>query len=154
MQGGFTMWGFGEDNDRTFGALDDFRRRMDRLFEGFDARWGVNEAYGVSWPRAELRDTGSELVLEADVPGLTDKDIQLTVTQDTVGLAGERKADAPEGYQVHRRERGHQRFSRAWALPTRIDAERVEATVKNGVLTVTLPKAADARPRQISVKAS
>jgi HSP20 family protein len=148
------MWGFGDDTDRTFGALDDFRRRMDRLFEGFDARWGANEAYGANGPRAELRDTGTELVLEADVPGLTDKDIQLNVTQDTLGLAGERKADAPEGYSVHRRERGFQRFSRAWALPTRVDTERVEATVKNGVLTVTLPKAADARPRQISVKTS
>jgi len=149
-----TMWGFGEDYDRTYGALDDFRRRMDRLFEGFDARWGVGEAYGTAWPRADLRDTGTELVLEADVPGLTEKDIQLTVTQDTIGLSGERKADAPEGYSVHRRERGQQRFSRAWALPTKVDGERVEATVKNGVLTVTLPKAADSRPRQIAVKAS
>jgi HSP20 family protein len=153
-QGGSIMWGFAEDNDRTFGALDDFRRRMDRLFEGFDARWGVNDAYGAGFPRAELRDTGAELVLEADVPGLTDKDIQLTVTQDTLGLSGERKSDAPEGYSVHRRERGAQRFSRAWALPTRIDTERVEATVKNGVLTITMPKAADARPRSITVKAS
>ena len=146
------MWGFGEDYDRTYGALDDFRRRMDRLFEGFDARWG--EGGGVTWPRAELRDTGSDLVLEAEVPGLSDKDIQLTVTQDTLGLAGERKADAPEGYSVHRRERGHQRFARSWALPTKIDADRVAATVKNGVLTVTLPKAAEARPRQITVRAS
>ncbi len=148
------MWGFGEDYDRTWGALDDFRRRMDRLFEGFDARRGGGDAYGVDWPRAELRDSGAELVLEADVPGLTDKDIQLTVTQDTLGLAGERKADAPEGYSVHRRERGHEQFSRAWALPTKVDVDRVAATVKDGVLTVTLPKSAEARPRQISVKAS
>ncbi len=148
------MWGFGEDYDRTYGALDDFRRRMDRLFEGFDARWGVDEASATNWPRADLRDTGTDLVLEAEVPGLSDKDIQLTVTQDTLGLAGERKADAPEGYSVHRRERGHHRFSRAWALPTKVDVERVAATVKNGVLTVTLPKAADSRPRQITVKAA
>jgi HSP20 family protein len=148
------MWGFGEDNDRTFGALDDFRRRMDRLFEGFDARWGAGEAYGAGWPRAELRDAGAELVLEAEVPGLSDKDITLTVTQDTLGLAGERKADAPEGYAVHRRERGQQRFSRSFALPTKVDVERVAATVKNGVLTVTLPKAAESRPRQIAVKAA
>jgi len=93
-------------------------------------------------------------VLEADVPGLTEKDIQLTVTQDSLGLSGERKLDALEGYSVHRRERGAQRFSRAWALPTHVDSERVEASVKNGVLTVTLPKAAEARPRQIAIKAS
>jgi HSP20 family protein len=148
------MWGFGEDYDRTYGALDDFRRRMDRLFEGFDARWGAGEAYGATWPRAELRDTGSELVLEAEVPGLSDKDIQLTVTQDTLGLAGERKVEVPEGYSVHRRERGNHRFARSWALPTKIDTERVAATVKNGVLTVTMPKSAEARPRQITVRAT
>jgi len=148
------MWGFGDNDDRTFGALDDFRRRMDRLFEGFDARWSVGDAYGTGWPAVELRDSGAELVLEADVPGLTDKDIQLTVTQDTLGLTGERKADAPEGYAVHRRERSVQRFSRAWALPTKVDVERVVATVKNGVLSVTLPKAAESRPRQITIKAS
>ena len=148
------MWGFGEDYDRTYGALDDFRRRMDRLFEGFDARWGAGEAYGATWPRAELHDTGSELVLEAEVPGLSDKDVQLTVTQDTLGLAGERKVEVPEGYSVHRRERGNQRFARSWALPTKIDTERVAATVKNGVLTVTMPKSAEARPRQITVRAT
>ncbi len=148
------MWGIGEDYDRTFGALDDFRRRMDRLFEGFDSRWGAGEGFGVVWPRAELRDTGAELVLEAEVPGLTEKDVQLTVTQDTLGLAGERKLDVPEGYSVHRRERGQQRCARSFALPTRVDVDHVMATVKNGILTVTLPKSADARPRQIAVKAS
>jgi HSP20 family protein len=144
------MWGFADDSDRTYGALDDFRRQMDRLFEGFDARWAGSEA----GPRAELRDTGADLVLEAEVPGLADKDIQLTVTQDSLALTGERKIDAPEGYSVHRRERGFQRFARSFALPTRVDTERVTATVKQGLLTVTLPKAAEARPRQIAVKAS
>ena len=148
------MWGFGDDYERSYSALDDFRRRMDRLFEGFEARGDAAETYGTSGPRAGLRDTGGELVLEAEVPGLGDKDLQLTVTQDTLSVAGERKADAPEGYSVHRRERGQQRFARSWALPVKVDAERASATVKNGLLTVTLPKAAEARPRQITVKAT
>lgn len=147
------MWGFG-DIDRTFLALDDFRRRMDRLFEGFDSRWGTNDGTAWVWPRANLRDSGGELVLEAEVPGLTEKDITLTVTQDTLALAGERKAEVPDGYAVQRRERVGQKFSRSFALPSRVDVERATAAVKNGVLTVTLPKAADARPRQIAVKAS
>jgi HSP20 family protein len=147
------MWGFSEEYDRNFGALDDFRRRMDRLFEGFDARWG-QEGESAVWPHTTLRDTGGELVLEADVPGLADKDITLTVAQDTVTLVGERKLDVPEGYAVQRRERAPHRFSRSFALPSKVDAERVSASVKNGVLTVTLPKAADSRPRQIQIKAS
>jgi HSP20 family protein len=147
------MWGF-EDIDRTFLALDDFRRRMDRLFDGFDARWGLDHGTAGVWPRATVRDTGAALVLEAEVPGLTEKDVQLTLTQDTLTLAGERKVEVPEGYAVQRRERGAQKFSRSFALPTKVDVERAGAEVKNGVLTVTLPKAAEARPRQIAVRAS
>jgi HSP20 family protein len=145
------MWGFTDDLDRTFAVFDDFRRRIDRAFEGFDAR-SSQGLYGQ--PRASLRDTGAEVVLEADVPGLTEKDLDLTVTQDSLTIAGQRAPETPEGYAVHRRERGALSFSRSFALPVKIDSERVSATVKNGVLTVTLPKAAEAKPRQIAVKAS
>jgi HSP20 family protein len=145
------MWGFTDDLDRTFAVFDDFRRRIDRAFEGFDAR-SSQGLYGQ--PRTVLRDTGAELVLEADVPGLADKDIQITVTQDSLTIAGERPAESPEGYAVHRRERLPLSFSRSFALPVKIDADRASASVKNGVLTVTLGKAAEAKPRQITVKAS
>jgi HSP20 family protein len=147
------MWGF-EDIDRTFLALDDFRRRMDRLFDGFDARWGLESGTAGVWPRSSLRDTGGELVLEAEVPGLSEKDLQLTLTQDTLTVAAERKVEVPEGYAVQRRERAAQKFSRSYALPTKVDVERAGAEVKNGRLVVTLPKAAEVRPRQIAVKSS
>ena len=69
-------------------------------------------------------------------------------------IKGERQDSAPEGYSVHRKERGAFRFTRSFALPAKVDVEKVQAVLKHGVLTVTLPKAKEAQPRQISVKAS
>jgi HSP20 family protein len=69
-------------------------------------------------------------------------------------LKGERKVTPPEGYGVHRSERSSYRFARTFELPAKIDADKVEASLEHGVLTVKLPKAAEARPKQITVKAS
>jgi HSP20 family protein len=67
-------------------------------------------------------------------------------------LSGTRKADSPKGYKAHRVERGTSSFSRSFTLPAEVDAERVEAVLKEGILTLVLPKAEAARPRQISIK--
>jgi HSP20 family protein len=99
-------------------------------------------------------DDGSNFVLRADVPGLTEEDLQISVAGNTVTLRGERKVQVPEGYSTHRRERSAVSFAKSYQLPTRVDADNVTATLKHGVLTLTLPKVADARPRQISVKAA
>jgi HSP20 family protein len=146
------MWGFTDDVARSFGVLEDFRRRMDRVFDDLGhAEAGV----GVTgWPRASLEDKGGELVLEAEVPGLTEKDLGLTLTADTLRLSGERQVTVPEGASVQRRERPALRFARTFALPVRVDTEHTVAAVKDGILTITMPKAADARPRQITIKAS
>jgi len=125
-----------------------FRRELDRLFGDFErAASGPN-------PRLTLNEEGASFVLQADVPGLTEQDFDISVEGSTVTLRGERKVVMPEGYTAHRRERGTVSFARSFELPTRVDSEKVTATLKNGVLTLTLPKAAEAQPRQISVKAA
>ena len=157
------------DVDRSFAVMDELRRRMDRLFDEYDARGGRDgsprgawfDAFEgpwtsrtvATWPRLNVFDTGAALVLEAEVPGLKESDIKLEINQDVLSLSGERKPDAPEGYAVHRRERAPVKFSRSLGLPCKVDAERATASLKDGILTVTLPKAPEARPRQISVKA-
>lgn len=143
------------DFGRSIEMLDEFERRMNRLFEEFDvARWPEFPVWRtVTWPQANLYDRGKELVLCADVPGLTEKNIQITANQEMVTLTGERDVDVPEGYSVHRQERGRVKFSRTFTMPCRVDAEKTSASVKNGVLTITLAKAPEAQPRQISVKA-
>jgi len=145
-----------DDIDRTFSAFENFRRRMDRWYQDADGLRGALEGGFArqTWPRTNIYDNGKELVLQAEVPGLSDKEIQLTVTQDAVGLTGERKPDAPEAYSVHRQERGAWKFSRSFTLPVKIDPEKATATVKHGILTVTLPKSAESQPRKIAVKAS
>ena len=137
------------DIDRTFSMMDELRSRMNQLFN----EPGEYRAAAV-FPRLNLFDTGSALLLKADVPGLSEKDVELTINQDVLTLSGERRADAPEGYSVHRQERTPIRFSRSFTLPCRINPENASASIKDGVLTVTLAKAAEAQPRQISVKAS
>jgi HSP20 family protein len=148
-----TRWG---DFDRTFSALDDFRRRMDRLFSDYnhlrdDDRWF--EA-GLGWPRTDVHDEGNQLFVYAEVPGLGEKDVQISLNQNVLTLSGERKVSVPEGYSVHRQERGNYKFSRSFSLPCAVNPEKAIATVKDGILTVTLEKAAEAKPRQITVKAS
>lgn len=134
-------------------AFDDLRREMNRLFFDFEsARPALEMEAG--WPRVSLDDTGESLVLRAEVPGVAEKDLELQVEEGTVSLRGERKEAVPEGHSVHRKERADFRFSRSFQLPTKVDAEKVEAQLKNGVLTVTLPKAEAAKPRKISVRAS
>jgi len=124
------------------------RRELERLF-------GDYERASAPAPAAVgFEDDGSNFVLRADVPGLAESDIQISVAGNTVTLKGERKLEVPEGHSVHRRERSAVRFAKSFELPSRVDADKVTATLKHGVLTLTLPKAAEAQPRHISVKAA
>jgi HSP20 family protein len=66
-------------------------------------------------------------------------------------LQGSRRVEAPQGYDVHRRERGAYEFTRSFTLPVKVDADQAKATLKNGLLTLTLPKAPEVQPRQINV---
>lgn len=124
------------------------RRELERLFGDFE-RQATPGASTLAFD-----DDGTNFVLRADVPGLTENDFEISVAGNTVTLKGERKVDAPEGLSVHRRERRAVRFAKSFELPTRVDADKVTATLKHGVLTLTLPKVAEAQPRQISVKAA
>ncbi|MCB9555909.1 MAG: Hsp20/alpha crystallin family protein [Deltaproteobacteria bacterium] len=147
-----TRW---SDFDRTFAALDDFRRRMDRLFYDYDQlrdddRWLSSRT---GWPAVAVRDEGNQLTVYAEVPGLSDKDINLNLNQNVLSIAGQRSAEVPEGFTAHRQERGSYEFSRSLSLPCAVDPERAKAVVKDGILTVTLEKAQEAKPRQITVKA-
>jgi HSP20 family protein len=147
-----------DDFDRSFAAMNHLRRRMDRLFEEMDGAGanggGVERLWSGRFPHIAVQDDGATLTLRADVPGLAEKDVELTVHQDVLTLRGERKEDAPEGRYVHRQERTPVKFSRSFALPCKVDPDQSTASIKNGVLTVTLAKAAEAKPRQIAVKAN
>jgi HSP20 family protein len=146
------MIGYFTDLDRNFELMSQLRRRLDRVFEEVDGErgWTTTDQF----PRTNIYDTGKSFVLQAEVPGLSEKDVNLTLTQDVLTLSGERKVETPEGYSVHRRERVPMRFSRSFALPAKVDPEKVSATIKDGVLAVTVDKAPEVQPRQISIRTS
>jgi HSP20 family protein len=139
-------FGFADFGRAAYPAAQ-LRRELDRLFGEFERN--ASQGSPVSF-----EDDGSAFVLRADVPGLTEADFQISVAGNTVTLKGERKLEVPEGHSVHRRERSAVRFAKSFELPARVDAEKVTATLKHGVLTLTLPRAAELQPRQISVKAA
>ena len=141
------------DMDGAFQWMDELRRRMDQIwFDGDEIGTGALD--GVGALRARLRDAGDAYVVTAEVPGLGEKDVELTLHQDVLTLRGERKSDTPAGYRAHRQERSPVRFSRSFALPAKVDAEKVQARVRHGLLTVTLPKVPESQPRRIAVRSS
>ncbi|MGL4552591.1 MAG: Hsp20/alpha crystallin family protein [Gemmataceae bacterium] len=106
-----------------------------------------------AFPAVNVWEDADAYHLEAELPGLTQDEVSIAVTQRNVlTLSGERKSDDGEG-RWHRRERGFGRFQRVLRLPAAVDADKVEAKLEGGVLRLTLPKHADAKPRRIAVKA-
>jgi HSP20 family protein len=139
------------DWDRSFAEL---RRRMSQLLDDFDDGWPSASLFGdaQTWPRVTLSDAGDKLLVRAEIPGASEKDVSVSVEQDVLTLTGERRVKAPEGYAIHRQERGDYKFVRSLTLPCKVDAERATATVRNGLLTVSIPKAPEAQPKRIEVR--
>ena len=129
------------------------QREMNRVFEdfsrGFDlAPWPGEGAERWSFqPTLDLRETDDEIEVTADLPGLEEKDIELSLAADRLTLRGERREEREhkENDVPHRIERAYGSFQRTVALPCEVDPDRAEAVFKKGVLTVTLPKVEEER---------
>jgi HSP20 family protein len=125
---------------------------MDRLFgPALSAR--PNAAAPAPFPALNLWEDDDHLYVEAELPGMTQDQIEITVAEgDQLTIAGERQAAASEGCIWHRQESGYGRFTRTVTLPVVVDANNVEAVCACGVLTITLPKSEMAKPKRIAVK--
>jgi HSP20 family protein len=132
-------------------AFRDLEGRINRMFNNLAFE---PEQAGVAWsPAVDLHETEEAYTLEADLPGLSKDDIQLSITDDVVTLKGSRTQKSEkktEGY--HRVERVYGSFQRSFRIPGGIDAGKVDANFENGVLRVVLPKPEERKPRQIDVK--
>lgn len=103
-------------------------------------------------PPVDIYETENELVVKSDLPDVDEKDIDVRIENQTLTIAGERKFENTEnGKGYHRIERGYGSFVRSFAVPNTFETEKINAQYKNGVLTVTLPKKEQAKPRQIKV---
>ncbi len=141
------------DIDRMFGAMDLLRGRMDRLFNEFDKAYlhGPSFTLGTSSPRTNLLEKGDRFEVQAEIPGLAKEDLTIKIQGNYLEISGKRAVAAPEGYKAHRNERAETSFSRSFTLPDEVDAEKVEATLKDGILHLSLPKSETAKPRQITI---
>jgi HSP20 family protein len=139
------------DSLRDMAANQD---RINRVFEGFYGRPQEDLARSSWVPPVDIYSNGQhELVLKAELPDMKEEEIELTVENNTLTLRGERKLDTEvTEQQFHRIERSYGLFARTFALPPTVDADKVSAEYKAGMLTVRLPLREEAKPKQIKVE--
>ncbi len=131
----------------------DLRNEVNRLFEQvMESSNGGSVFGGRAFPAVNLWEDGEFVFAEAEIPGVPMTDIEINVVGNELSIKGERKCRCDENVTLHRQERGTGEFSRFLTLPAAIDADRVEAVLKNGVLTIKLPKAEAAKPRRIEIR--
>ncbi len=138
--GGFPFWQLRGEFERAMGDL---------LARSATASPRSQER---SFPAVNVWEEGDQLFAEAELPGVKSEDLDVSVTGDELTLRGRRSGATSEGQSYHRRERSAGEFSRTLHLPYEVDAGDVEATLRDGVLMLKLPKAVSARPRKIEVR--
>lgn len=135
-----------------FGELDRMRREMDRLSEALTGPLSREPLAGV-FPLMNVTEDGDNYYVRAELPGIKADELSISLTGTSLTVAGERTIPAEnEKARYHRREREAGKFSRVVSLPSQVDTSKVEARCVDGVLTVVLPKAEVAKPKQIAVK--
>ena len=133
----------------------DLQSRINRLFGDPFARWGDDLGSSDMWaPPVEIFEKEDNLVMRAELPGMTEKDIEVQVENGVLTLRGEKKREQEFNQeQLHRAERYYGSFVRTFALPTTVDVDKIRASYKNGVLEVVLPRSETARAKRIEIKA-
>src|SRR5882757_45284 len=126
-----------------FSRLSNLQDELDRLFESPGSNW---------LPALDVQEDKDNFTVRTELPGLKREDIEVSLHDGTLSISGERKAEVKqEGVEVHRQERYYGKFQRALTLPTPVAADKSTAQYKDGVLTVTLPKVEEAKPKQIDI---
>ena len=129
--------------------FEQLQQELERMLGG-----GLESAPGL-YPPVNVFDAGDAFVVKAEVPGVDPQRIEISVESDTLTLRGERSFTEPaRDAAYHRRERGHGQFRRVVRLPGRVASDEVKAQYRDGVLTITLPKAHETRPRRVEIQAA
>src|SRR5262245_39698963 len=132
----------------------DIQTEMNRLFDGFFGRPShVSGGMERVWaPAVDMHETKDELVVTTDLPGLSEKDIHLSITGDMLTLRGERRwADEVKQENSYRGERWFGKFERSLPLPIPIQADKIRASYRDGALTIRLPKTEEVKPKEIKI---
>jgi HSP20 family protein len=127
----------------NFSRLSNLQDELDRLFESPLKSWT---------PALDVCEDKDSFVVRTELPGLKREDIEVSLHDGALVITGERKVEKmEEGVEIHRQERYYGKFQRALTLPTPVAADKIKAQYKDGVLTVTLPKVEEAKPKQIDI---
>ena len=141
-----------------FGGRPSFRDEANRLFEGFFDRPEAGREAGQEvtlYPAVDLLEESGHYTITAELPGLKAEDVKITLAENVLTVEGEKKEERErEGRNYHRVERSQGRFRRSFALPGGVRADRVKAASRDGVLTITVPKAEEAVAREIEVESA
>jgi HSP20 family protein len=133
--------------------LDSFQSEMNRLFDRFfDGRSGNGNTVQRWIPAMDVVETEDHLVLRADLPGMSEDDVEIEIKDGVLTVSGERRSENEEkGEGYHRVERAFGRFSRSLALPQGTEADQVDAKFDNGVLEVQVPKPQESKPTRVQI---
>jgi len=135
-------------------GMTNFKQEMDRMLERvFEGKWDESPAVGDWAPSMDLSETKDSLVVKVEAPGMDQKDIQISLQENLLTIKGEKRQEKEEkDERYHRVERSYGSFTRSVRLPVGVDASKVTATFKNGLLTVTMPKTVAAKGTTIPIK--
>ncbi|MCL4522645.1 MAG: Hsp20/alpha crystallin family protein [Acidobacteria bacterium] len=137
-------------------TLNSLQEHFSRIFDDPFFRIAGNDSALTAWsPAVDIYETEQELVMRADLPDLSEKDIDVRVENNMLTIRGERKIEkniSEDNYL--RMERAYGSFSRSFSLPNTVNTDQVKADYRNGVLTVTLPKREESKPKQVKVSVS
>ncbi len=133
--------------------LTDIQVQMNRLFDNFLGQPSAPGLMERMWaPAVDMYETRNEVVVSAELPGISEKDIHLSITGDLLTIQGERReSDEVKDGSHYRRERWFGKFERTLALPMPVETGQVKATYRDGVLTVKLPKVEEIKPKEIKI---
>ncbi|MFZ3217297.1 MAG: Hsp20/alpha crystallin family protein [Candidatus Acidiferrales bacterium] len=135
-----------------FRGLDTLHYQLNRFFGSNLPVRGEGSALTAWAPNVDIYETENELVLKADLPDINEKDLDVRVANNMLTITGERKFEEKVKEDAYLRiERTYGSFSRSFGLPNTVNTEAIKAEYKNGVLTVELPKRAEAKPKQVKI---
>lgn len=140
---------------RPFREIARLRQEMDRLWdEYFGTGRRALQPLEETWvPAVDVAETADKITVKAEIPGMEPKDIEISMVGDTLTIKGEKKVEREEKEEnYHLIERSYGSFSRSMKMPAAVDPDKVEATYKNGVLTIVLPKKEEVKPKTIEIK--
>jgi HSP20 family protein len=137
--------------DRLFGTMNLLQKKLNTLYSDYSQSSGYRWDLEKTSPRTNFYENGDSFEIRVEVPGLGKDDINVKIQGNYLEISGVRVSDGPEGYKIHKTERGTGSFLRSFTLPADVDASRVGATLKDGVLYLSLPKSEAAKPKKITI---